>query len=94
MRRAAIAWSSSGSKATSVAGVSAGASCRGGANESLVLYSMRIDLRDSNAVARQLSRGARSLNRSINLAMAFGTVLRTQVEAERRAGDRAAGDRQ
>lgn len=54
--------------------------------ESLLTLSARIDLRDANYLARRVAAAARSLNRSVNLAMAFAMLLRAQNEAEHRAG--------
>jgi hypothetical protein len=53
---------------------------------SVVTLSARMDLRDANYLARQVAAAARSLNRSVNLAMAFAMLLRAQDEAEHRAG--------
>jgi hypothetical protein len=53
---------------------------------SIVMSSSRMDLRDANYIARSLAAASSSVNRSINVALAFSMVLRTRAEAERRAG--------
>jgi hypothetical protein len=53
---------------------------------SLLLVSMRLDLREANYVARQMAKAARSINRSANLALTMSMVLNLRHEAERRAG--------
>lgn len=57
-----------------------------GPNRSILTLSARMDLRDANSVTRTMAAAGRSLSRSITLAMGLGMVLRTQAEAERRAG--------
>lgn len=52
---------------------------------SLMLVSMRLDLREANYVARQMARAARSVNRSANLSIAMSMALHLRSEAERRA---------
>lgn len=56
-----------------------------GPSSSLLVLSMRLDLREANYVARQLAKAARSVNRSANLALAFSMALHFKTEAERRA---------
>jgi len=53
---------------------------------SLVTLSMRVDMRDANFVMRQLDAAARSVNRSVNIALAHVMLLGTKREAEKRAG--------
>ena len=57
-----------------------------GPNRSLVTTSSRMDLRDANYIARQLSAASSTMNRSIHVALAFSMMLRTRAEAERRSG--------
>lgn len=57
-----------------------------GPRESLVTLSTRMDLREANYLTRNMGNASNSLSRSINLAMAFATLARTKIEAERRAG--------
>ena len=57
-----------------------------GAHRSLLVLSMRLDLRRSNYVARQVAKAARSVNRSANMCLAFAMSLSFRREAERRAG--------
>lgn len=57
-----------------------------GADASLLLVSLRLDLRESNYIARQLARAARSINRSANMSLAYAMALSFRREAERRAG--------
>jgi hypothetical protein len=59
-------------------------------NESLLVISMRLDLRSANYVARQLARAARSINRSANMSLTYAMLLSFRHEAERRAGFRGA----
>jgi hypothetical protein len=54
--------------------------------ESVLVMSMRLDLREANYVARQVAKAARSVNRSANIALAFSMALHTRSEAERRQG--------
>ena len=56
-----------------------------GAQESLLVVSMRLDLRTANYVARRLARAARSINRSANMALAYTMLLSFRREAEARA---------
>lgn len=56
------------------------------AHESLLVVSMRIDLRTANYVARRLALAARSINRTANMALTFAMSLGFRHEAERRAG--------
>lgn len=53
---------------------------------SLLVVSMRLDLREANYVARQMAKAARSINRSANLALTMSMALHLRREAERRAG--------
>lgn len=53
---------------------------------SLIMSSSRMDLRDANYIARSLAAASSSVNRSINVALAFSMVLRTRAEAERVSG--------
>jgi carbon monoxide dehydrogenase subunit G len=52
--------------------------------DSLLVVSLRVDLREANYVARQIAKAARSVNRSANIALAFSMALHTQLESERR----------
>ncbi|MET0384838.1 MAG: SRPBCC family protein [Polyangiales bacterium] len=52
--------------------------------DSLLVVSMRLDLRKANFVARQVAKAARSVNRSANIALACSMALHTQAEAESR----------
>jgi hypothetical protein len=52
---------------------------------SLLVVSMRLDLREANFVARQVAKAARSINRSANVALAFSLALHVRSEAERQA---------
>ncbi|HET8940176.1 MAG TPA: SRPBCC family protein [Polyangiales bacterium] len=54
-----------------------------GSNDSLLVVSLRLDLREANYIARQVAKAGRSVNRSANIALAFSMALRTQIEAER-----------
>jgi hypothetical protein len=62
-----------------------------GERESLLVISMRMDLREANYVARQLARAGRSINRTANMSLTYSMVLSLRREAERRAGYAAAG---
>jgi len=53
-------------------------------SESVLVMSLRLDLREANYVARQVAKAARSVNRSANIAMGFSMALHTRKEAERR----------
>ena len=53
---------------------------------SLISLSMRVDMRDANFVMRQLDAASRSINRSVNIALAHVMMLGTKRESERRAG--------
>lgn len=55
---------------------------------SLISLSMRVDMRDANFVMRQLDAASRSINRSVNIALAHVMVLGTARESERRAGSK------
>ena len=57
-----------------------------GDRESMLVVSMRIDLRTANYVARRLALAARSINRTANMALTFAMSLGFRREAERRAG--------
>jgi carbon monoxide dehydrogenase subunit G len=52
--------------------------------DSLLVLSLRLDLREANFVARQVAKAARSVNRSANIGLAFSMALHTREEAERR----------
>jgi hypothetical protein len=52
---------------------------------SLLVVSVRLDLREANYVARQVAKAARSINRSANIALAFSLALHARDEAERQA---------
>lgn len=53
---------------------------------SLLVVSMRLDLRQANYVARQMAQAARSVNRSANLSLTMSMALNLRREAERAAG--------
>ena len=55
-------------------------------DRSLVMTSSRMDFRDANYIARQLAAASQSMNRTVNIAINFAMILRTRIEAERRAG--------
>lgn len=57
-----------------------------GANECLLSIAMRVDLRDANYIARQMSGASRSVNRAVNISFVTLMALGTRREAERRAG--------
>jgi hypothetical protein len=57
-----------------------------GARESLLVVSMRLDLRNANYVARKLALAARSINRSANMSLAYTMLLSFRHEAEKRSG--------
>jgi hypothetical protein len=57
-----------------------------GPKRAFVSLSMRVDMRDANFVMRQLDAAARSVNRSVNIALAHVMLLGTKREAERQAG--------
>jgi hypothetical protein len=54
-----------------------------GQSDSLLVVSLRLDLREANYIARQVAKAGRSVNRSANIALAFSMALHTQLEAER-----------
>ena len=54
-----------------------------GVDSSVLVVSLRLDLREANYVARQVAKAGRSVNRSANIALAFSMALHTQLEAER-----------
>ena len=56
------------------------------AQRSLVVLSMRIDMRDANFVMRQLDAAAKSVNRSVNIALCYVMMLGAKREAERQSG--------
>ncbi len=56
----------------------------------LLVVSIRLDLREANYVARQMTKAARSINRSANLAISMSMALHLRGEAERRAGLKSA----
>lgn len=53
------------------------------AQRSVVVLSMRLDLRRANYIARQLARASRSVNRSANMSLLFAMGLSLKREAER-----------
>jgi ribosome-associated toxin RatA of RatAB toxin-antitoxin module len=53
---------------------------------SMVMLAMRVDMREANFVMRQLDAAARSVNRSVNLALCYVMLLGAKRETERRAG--------
>lgn len=55
-------------------------------DRTLLITSSRMDLRDANYLARQLAAAGTSMNRTVNVSINFAMILRTRVEAERRAG--------
>jgi len=57
-----------------------------GPNRTIVTLATRLDLRDSNYLARQMSQASRSVNRSINLSLGFVMLLGVRHEAHHRAG--------
>ncbi|HEY6881163.1 MAG TPA: SRPBCC family protein [Polyangiales bacterium] len=57
-----------------------------GKKRSFVSLGVRIDMRDANYVMKKLDAAARSINRSVNIALAHVMLLGTKREAERRAG--------
>lgn len=57
-----------------------------GPSESLLVVSMRLDLRTANYVARQMAKAGRSMNRSANISLAYTMLLSFRREAEKRAG--------
>jgi hypothetical protein len=61
-----------------------------GPARSVLVLAMRVDMRDANFVMRQLDAAARSINRSINLALCYVMMLGTKREAERQSGKQAA----
>jgi len=56
------------------------------ATHSLVTLATRLDLRDANYLARQMSQASKSVNRSINLSLGFVMLLGVRQEAQRQAG--------
>ena len=57
-----------------------------GEKRSLLMLAMRVDMREANFVMKQLEAAAKSVNRSVNLALCYVMVLGTKREAERRNG--------
>ncbi|MFT3928359.1 MAG: SRPBCC family protein [Myxococcales bacterium] len=57
-----------------------------GEKRSLLMLAMRVDMREANFVMKQLEAAAKSVNRSVNLALCYVMVLGTKREAERREG--------
>lgn len=55
-------------------------------DRALLMTSSRMDFRDANYIARQLASASSSMNRTVNIAINFAMILRTRMEAERRAG--------
>jgi hypothetical protein len=62
-----------------------------GAQRSLLMLAMRVDMRQANFVMQQLDAAAKSVNRSVNLALCYVMVLGTQRESEKRAGKPPSG---
>lgn len=60
------------------------------AQRSLVMLSMRVDMRDANFVMRQLDAAAKSVNRSVNIALSYVMMLGVKREAERQTGKSSA----
>lgn len=61
-----------------------------GEGRSLVLLSMRLDLRDANYLSRQMAAAARSVNRSANMSLAYLMLLGVEREAEQGRAPEAA----
>jgi hypothetical protein len=59
-----------------------------GKKRSFVSLGLRIDMRDANYVMKKLDAASRSINRSVNIALAHVMVLGTKREAERQAGSK------
>jgi hypothetical protein len=57
-----------------------------GEHETLMILSVRLDLREANYVARQAAKAARSVNRSANMALAYAMTFGFAHEAHKRAG--------
>jgi len=57
-----------------------------GDNESLLTLSARLDIRDANYLTRQINRGQNSINRTVNISLAFVMLHGTKMEAERVVG--------
>ncbi len=57
-----------------------------GDNESLLTLSTRLDIRDANYLTRQINRGQNSINRTVNITLAFVMLHGTKMEAERLVG--------
>jgi hypothetical protein len=57
-----------------------------GKKRSFVSLGLRIDMRDANYVMKKLDAASRSINRSVNIALAHVMMLGTKREAERQAG--------
>jgi hypothetical protein len=57
-----------------------------GEKRCLMMMAMRVDMREANFVMRQLEAAAKSVNRSVNLALCYVMVLGTKREAEKRSG--------
>jgi hypothetical protein len=57
-----------------------------GPHKCIVVLSARLDLRQSNYIARSIAKASRSINRSANMSLAYAMMLSLQREAERRAG--------
>ena len=57
-----------------------------GERETLMILSMRLDLREANYVARQAAKAARSVNRSANMALAYAMTFGFAHEAQKRVG--------
>jgi ribosome-associated toxin RatA of RatAB toxin-antitoxin module len=57
-----------------------------GPDASLLTLSARLDLRDANYLTRQINRGQNSINRTVNISLAFVMLHGTKMESERRVG--------
>jgi hypothetical protein len=57
-----------------------------GKKRSFVSLGLRIDMRDANYVMKKLDAASRSINRSVNIALAHVMLLGTKREAERQGG--------
>jgi hypothetical protein len=55
-------------------------------HKSLLVLSVRLDLRASNFVVRQMAAAARSVNRSANMSLAYALMFSVRKEAQRLAG--------
>lgn len=58
------------------------------ASKSLLVISVRLDMRSANYVVRQMAKASRSINRSVNILMSCSTLFALRDEVERKAGYR------